>query len=166
MIEYDMTWTKPSKAQEAALRLAMERRLKKLTEFEVAAVICLSQGSLWHIQAKNWMTNPPLPPGPTADVWKEACGVIVEIVDWGYNDQNDLWWDLRGWTEEQRARNMLILMDFGIMLKQYQHQSLVVVSSCFQVFFDIVCGKNWENKFRKFLKKTETALKTRQGARS
>lgn len=76
---FDIIWEEPTKSQEAALRLAMKRKVKKLTEFEIAELICLSRDSLWYTQAKNWTTNPPLPAGPTAEVWKEACRVIVEI---------------------------------------------------------------------------------------
>jgi len=52
----------------------------------------------------------------------------VEIVERGYNEPEDLWWDMRDWTKKQATQKMLILMDFGLMLKHHQHQSLSVVS--------------------------------------
>ena len=155
MKDFDITWGKPSKAQEAALGLAIKRKVKKLTEFEVAELICLSQHSLWYTQAKNWSEKPPIT-GDAAEVWKLACKVVADIVERGYNEESEMWWDIRDWTKEETIQNMLLLMDFGSMLKQWRQRSLSVGSAGFEFFIAIVCGNNWESKYRKFLKAATT----------
>lgn len=155
MKDFDITWAKMSKPQEAALKLAIQRKIKKLTEFEIAELICLSPHSLWYTQAKNWSEKPPIT-GDAAGIWMQACKIIVDVVDRGYNEEADMWWDIRDWKKEQAAQNILILMDFGHMLKQYRHRSLSVVSSGFEFFIAIVCGNNWESKYKKFMKAMRT----------
>jgi len=152
-MDIDFTWADPNEAQNAALEIAIKQKPRALTEFQVAEFICMADSSLWYVQAKNWAENPP-PIGRSASFWKAACQFIVDIVNLGYDEEQKMWWPLLKIGNKQEIfTKTLLLMDFGLMLKQYRQQSLAIVSRGFEVFLDIVLGKGWEKRFRGFLAK-------------
>lgn len=161
-MDIDFAWADPTEAQNVALDIAMKQKPRGLTEFQAAEFICLADSSLWHVQAKSWAKDPPNI-GEAAVVWREACRTIANIVDLGYDGRRKTWWPLaKLGTESEIAAKMLILMDFGMMLQQYRRQSLDVVSRGFEVFLDIVLGKGWEKRFRRFLKEKAEGVAPKQ----
>ena len=78
--------------------------------------------------------------------------------------EKGLWWDVAGWEKGEAASNILILMDFGMMLKRYRQRSLAVVSQGFSFFIEFVCGRNWENRYRKALKAMTAAKRSQETA--
>lgn len=145
----DPTWENPSEEQTAALELTMKvGPARGLTEFELADMMCLAPDMLWYVQAKRWAKEPPKLGGPEK-VWQAACKAIVEIVGLGY-DKDKGWWPMKELKNPLAAT--ILLMDFGVMLKQYRQQSNDTVSWGFEAFLDIVCGPGWEKRYKKYIK--------------
>jgi len=149
-MDWDMTWKKPTPPQEKALEIIIQQKPRDLTEFEAAEFIFMANESLWYIQAQSWAKQPPKI-GKSAQIWQRACQAIVDIVDLGYDKSQQMWWPMT--SVENPTAITLLLMDFGYMLKQYRQQSPDVVSRGFEVFLDIVCGPNWEKRYKIFIKK-------------
>lgn len=118
-MDLDITWANPSEAQNAAFVIAVKQRPHNLTEWQAAEFICLASESLWYIQAKNWMKEPPNI-GPGQPIWQRACEFIVSAVDLGYNAEHKTWWWMADKPKTEIAKDMLVLMDFGLMLEQYR----------------------------------------------
>lgn len=155
---FDFTWAHPSKAQLAALEIARRQNARNVTDVQATELICLAPYSLWYLQAKRWATTPP-PDVPLT--WRLACQWIVEIVNSGYDAENNSWWRLHG-TKAELTRKLLTLMDFGMMLKQYRRQTADTVSFGFEVFIDLVCGRGWETRFEKTIKVLTRVQETRR----
>jgi hypothetical protein len=150
-MDIDFTWANPTEAQNVALDIAIKQKPHTLTEFQAAEFICMADSSLWYTQAKSWAEKPPIA-GNSTIAWRAACKIILNIVDLGYDEQQKTWWPMtKLGTADEIATKMLILMDFGMMLKQYRQQSMAIVSTGLEVFLDIVLGNNWEKKFKKIL---------------
>ena len=144
----DLTWEHPDEEQNAALELAMKRKIGGLTEFQTAEFIITADKSLWYSQAKAWSEKPP---EKVAVTWQMACVVIVDIVDSGYNAEKKMWWDMTSWDKKTLFTNMVLLADLGMMLKQYRRDRMDAVSRGFECFIEFVLGKGWERRFSKIL---------------
>ena len=150
-MKIDFTWNNPTEEQMSAFRIASQMKPRGLTEAQAAEFICMAKSSLWYSQAKSWIVNPP-DIGNAKIVWASACQIIVGIVDLEYNPDKNAWWYIADRDRKMIAMQMLILADFGMMLKQYRSQTMNITSRGFDIFFDIVLGRNWERKFKKLLK--------------
>lgn len=155
MIEFDMTWRNPSEAQNAALAVAMKMKPRHVTEFEAAEFIILAKESLWYTQAKRWKDEPPK---NTPRTWQAACQFIFDVVNLEYDESSKMWWNLSRLDSKKVKIGIILLMDLGMMLKQYRQQSLDVVSQGFEIFIDILCGRGWEKRYAAFLKSAQAKL--------
>lgn len=143
---------------QAALKLALMRPVKELSQMEVVDFILLSNKSFWYHQAVNWAATPPeaCKDEFTKAQWCTACWIIKETVEWGYNKDSGKWWDRQATLpRDELLAEILVLSDFGIMLENYRNNSMDIISRGFEVFIEIMNGKDWKKKFLKYTKKLE-----------
>jgi hypothetical protein len=141
----------------AALALAQSRKPRNTTDFQAAEMILLAKDMLFYTQARLWSEDGPVgvkvPP-----TFTQAAQYIVRIVDLGYNAEHKQWWYMGDWPEAERRESVLLLMDFGLMLKQLRQNTFVVAAASFDVFLDIVLGRNWERRYAQFLRNASASL--------
>jgi len=169
-IDFDITWANPSEAQAQAFNIAMKltkgrgmklgkHDYKPLTEWELAEFICLASKSLWYHQAKEWTNKPPVKNEPEATIIKKACQFIVDVVDSGYDAENKLWWNMKKYDKPELLVKYILLADFMNMVGQLRQNSLLVISSGFNVFANIQLGAGYEKRFSKLMASRAAKIK-------
>lgn len=150
-----------------------------LTETMFAEWLISAPESLWYLQAADWANNPPdiLKDERARIVFRQGCELIVKIVDLGYDEASGEWWSLRKlWpTDADASVGILILMDTATMLEQlkdipiwpeeakqmdgllraYYQPSFLIASAGFWVFFSLVCGPRWRQRFAAMMQATK-----------
>ena len=153
-------WGNPTEEQTVALAIVAKQKPRNLTEFQGAEFIILARYSLWYTQAKKWTETPPDKLNPIVQgIWKVACQFIIKTVDSGYDAKAKTWWNVAKMDRKDFMKKAILLMDFGQMVEQYRRQSLDVISTGFEIFIDIVCGKGWERRFKSIVKELPSYAK-------
>ena len=181
MTPADFDWSAPTDRMLAAL--ALGRRCAErggLGEIEMAEWVLTATESLWYLQAAAWADDPPaeLLHDPTSRaMFARAMALVVRIVDLGYDDEVRQWWYLRRiWpSDADAAVGMLLLMDAATMLermreipiwpkdvpREHAQPGFLVASAGFWVFFSVVCGPRWRQRFAAMVSGSQMARRIR-----
>jgi hypothetical protein len=149
---------------QAALQLARRCTDRRgLSTAEVAEWIMAASSSLWYLQAGAWADAAPSEvEAKLRPLFQEGCGIIVRIVDLGYDVQAGRYWPVRALypTEDTWAGALLTLMDTGRLLKYLPYVMRRAPDEVFDApslangfgrFLNIICGPRWEQRHRAML---------------
>jgi len=148
---------------EAARTIVQHQKPRGVAEKTAIGLIITARKSLWYKQTLAWINRPPLELGPLdRTLWVDACKIIIEMVDAGYDAERKTWWYVQSQDPTSRV---LTLSAFGDMLNQHKHNMTFKVDGGFSVFLDLALGNGWEKRYAQFVRVTRKGMnrETRKG---
>jgi hypothetical protein len=152
---------------------------RPLTNFEVAEAVVMAKDGLTLRFCQGWAKEPPgdiEADSRTAEFFKAGAGVMVAILESGYDEPSQTWWPVvKGWSKDETLVKFAHLADFGDMLWQIQHPPVMkmiqdyaanrpplLIPGSLWLYMDLILGYGWRKRWAALSQKMIAAAQERR----